>query len=77
MKTKYVLESKDYTGVYYTGFTTPGGIPEMTNNIDNAAQYDSVQAIESVRSVLANIHEKPMNIREVVVRIDAGKLIDQ
>lgn len=76
MKTKYVLETPEYTGVYYTGFMTPGGVPEMTNNIDNAATYDNASDVQCVRSILNNVHNKPLNIREVIVNIKTGKLLD-
>lgn len=74
---KYTLETVDYTGVYYTGRVTSNGTPEVINNIEKAAIYDSVGAAMAARTMMRNPLHTEFVIRELDVTIKLGYIVKE
>lgn len=72
---KYVLESSDHAGVYYTGRTDSYGTPEVVNNIEKAAIYDSVGGAMAARAMMKNPLHMEFVIRELNVTIKLGYIV--
>ena len=74
---KYALETADHTGVYYTGHIDKYGTPEVINNIEKAAIYDSVGGAMAARAMMKNPLHTEFVIRELDVTIKLGYIVKE